>query len=126
MLHVFIGEILANMTQVSDVAPGPLVYWLFMWKLLKIDHRQYHRQYREVQFACMKNAVHRINMRICVSDDRKHRESWGHERALSQGVGVHVRTQDRNQKQIQKFLTDVRGFQGSQCVQGEDQTDGRG
>jgi hypothetical protein len=25
MLHVFIGEILANMTQVSDVAPGPLV-----------------------------------------------------------------------------------------------------
>jgi hypothetical protein len=24
-LHVFIGEILANMTQVSDVAPGPLV-----------------------------------------------------------------------------------------------------
>jgi hypothetical protein len=29
MLHVFIGEILANMTQVSDVAPGPLVcYYL--------------------------------------------------------------------------------------------------
>jgi hypothetical protein len=26
ILHVFIGEILANMTQVSDVAPGPLVY----------------------------------------------------------------------------------------------------
>jgi hypothetical protein len=25
MLHVFIGEILANMTQVSNVAPGPLV-----------------------------------------------------------------------------------------------------
>jgi hypothetical protein len=25
MMHVFIGEILANMTQVSDVAPGPLV-----------------------------------------------------------------------------------------------------
>jgi hypothetical protein len=25
MLHVFIGEILANMTQVSDVAPGPFV-----------------------------------------------------------------------------------------------------
>jgi hypothetical protein len=25
MLHVFIGEILANMTQVSDVASGPLV-----------------------------------------------------------------------------------------------------
>jgi hypothetical protein len=24
-LHVFKGEILANMTQVSDVAPGPLV-----------------------------------------------------------------------------------------------------
>jgi hypothetical protein len=24
-LHVLIGEILANMTQVSDVAPGPLV-----------------------------------------------------------------------------------------------------
>jgi hypothetical protein len=27
MLHVFIGEILANMTQVSDVAPGPLVFF---------------------------------------------------------------------------------------------------
>jgi hypothetical protein len=26
MLHVFIGEILADMTQVSDVAPGPLVF----------------------------------------------------------------------------------------------------
>jgi hypothetical protein len=25
MLHVFKGKILANMTQVSDVAPGPLV-----------------------------------------------------------------------------------------------------
>jgi hypothetical protein len=25
MLHVFIGEVLANMTQVSDVAPGLLV-----------------------------------------------------------------------------------------------------
>jgi hypothetical protein len=25
MLHVFKGEVLANMTQVSDVAPGPLV-----------------------------------------------------------------------------------------------------
>jgi hypothetical protein len=25
-LHVFICEILANMTQVSDVAPGPLVW----------------------------------------------------------------------------------------------------
>jgi hypothetical protein len=24
-LHVFIGEILANITQVNDVAPGPLV-----------------------------------------------------------------------------------------------------
>jgi hypothetical protein len=39
MLHVFIGEILANMTQVSDVAPGPLVgvgliclkYFLARW-----------------------------------------------------------------------------------------------
>jgi hypothetical protein len=29
MLHVFIGEILANMTQVSDVAPGPLVCFFF-------------------------------------------------------------------------------------------------
>ena len=27
-LHVFIGQILANMTQVSDVAPGPLVTFL--------------------------------------------------------------------------------------------------
>jgi hypothetical protein len=26
MLHVFKGEVLANMTQVSDVAPGPLVF----------------------------------------------------------------------------------------------------
>jgi hypothetical protein len=26
MLHVFLGEILANMTRVSDVAPGPLVF----------------------------------------------------------------------------------------------------
>jgi hypothetical protein len=26
MLHVFIGEIIANMTQVSDAAPGPLVF----------------------------------------------------------------------------------------------------
>jgi hypothetical protein len=25
-LHVFMCKILANMTQVSDVAPGPLVY----------------------------------------------------------------------------------------------------
>jgi hypothetical protein len=30
MLHVFIGEILANMTQVSDVAPGPLVLFLLV------------------------------------------------------------------------------------------------
>jgi hypothetical protein len=28
MLHEFIGEILADMTQVSDVAPGPLVPFL--------------------------------------------------------------------------------------------------
>jgi hypothetical protein len=27
-LHVFIGKILANMTQVSDVASGPLVWCL--------------------------------------------------------------------------------------------------
>jgi hypothetical protein len=27
-LHVFICEILANMTQVSDVAPGPLVFYM--------------------------------------------------------------------------------------------------
>jgi hypothetical protein len=36
MLHVFIGEILANMTQVSDVAPGPLVYNLLLFALLCI------------------------------------------------------------------------------------------
>jgi hypothetical protein len=30
MLHVFKGEILANMTQVSDVAPGPLVCCFFI------------------------------------------------------------------------------------------------
>jgi hypothetical protein len=27
ILHVFIWEILANMTQVSNVAPGPFVYF---------------------------------------------------------------------------------------------------
>jgi hypothetical protein len=27
MLHVFIGKILANMTRVSDVDPGPLVVY---------------------------------------------------------------------------------------------------
>jgi hypothetical protein len=32
-LHVFIGEILANMTQVSDVAPGPLVILIFIFTL---------------------------------------------------------------------------------------------
>jgi hypothetical protein len=32
MLHVFKGEILANMTQVSDVAHGPLVSWKFICK----------------------------------------------------------------------------------------------
>jgi hypothetical protein len=31
MLHVFKGEILANMTQVSDVAPGPLVFMKYMY-----------------------------------------------------------------------------------------------
>jgi hypothetical protein len=30
---VFIGEILANMIQVSDVAPGPLVYFGFKMNL---------------------------------------------------------------------------------------------
>jgi hypothetical protein len=35
MLHVFKGEILANMTQVSDVAPGPLV--LFFFGSLKLN-----------------------------------------------------------------------------------------
>jgi hypothetical protein len=34
MLHVFIGEILANMTQVSDVAPGPLVVHIRMPELI--------------------------------------------------------------------------------------------
>jgi hypothetical protein len=29
MLHVFKGEVLANMTQVSDVAPGPLVFFIY-------------------------------------------------------------------------------------------------
>ena len=35
---MFIGEILANMTQVSDVAPGPLVslYFLSAPKLVKM------------------------------------------------------------------------------------------
>jgi hypothetical protein len=30
MLHVFIGEILASMTQMSDVAPGPLVMFVIL------------------------------------------------------------------------------------------------
>jgi hypothetical protein len=29
MLHVFKGEVLANRTQVSDVAPGPLVFGMY-------------------------------------------------------------------------------------------------
>jgi hypothetical protein len=29
-LHVFMCKILANMTQVSDVAPGPLVFYKFL------------------------------------------------------------------------------------------------
>jgi hypothetical protein len=32
---VLIGEILANMTQVSDVAPGPLVKNIFLFKKLE-------------------------------------------------------------------------------------------
>jgi hypothetical protein len=36
MLHVFIGEILASMTQVSDVAPGPLVIVIILLKVLTI------------------------------------------------------------------------------------------
>jgi hypothetical protein len=35
---VFIGEILANMTQVSDVAPGPLVYFA---EVIFCDLKQY-------------------------------------------------------------------------------------
>jgi hypothetical protein len=31
MLHVFKGEILTNMTQVSDVTPGPLVKLLILF-----------------------------------------------------------------------------------------------
>jgi hypothetical protein len=42
-LHVFIGEILADMTQVSDVAPGPLVF-------------------RHVQYQC----VFYLMLRTCV------------------------------------------------------------
>jgi hypothetical protein len=40
---VFIGEILANMTQVSDVAPGPLVSMLSMdifYSVLYMDNVQ--------------------------------------------------------------------------------------
>jgi hypothetical protein len=34
---VFIGEILANMTQVSDVAPGPLVYYYYYYFKKKLS-----------------------------------------------------------------------------------------
>jgi hypothetical protein len=36
-LHGFIGELLANMTQVSDVAPGPLVHEVMALGLRKIS-----------------------------------------------------------------------------------------
>jgi hypothetical protein len=47
---VFICEILANMTQVSDVAPGPLVFVLKMQR----NH--------------MKNLLHVVNVLILVND----------------------------------------------------------
>jgi hypothetical protein len=49
MLHVFIREILANMTQVSDVAPGPLV------KILLADRKSMIRSVlKVVYFLCKK------------------------------------------------------------------------
>jgi hypothetical protein len=41
MLHVFIGEILANMTQVSNVAPGPLVLIKEIFVKMKYNNRKY-------------------------------------------------------------------------------------
>jgi hypothetical protein len=42
MLHEFIGEILANMTQVSDVAPGPLVKSLLNISLQRKSQKTGH------------------------------------------------------------------------------------
>lgn len=61
---------------------------------------------------------------LCVIDDREHREPRGHEGTLGQGVGVHAGTQDGDQEQIQELPPYLRGHQGTQCVQGEDQADG--
>jgi hypothetical protein len=42
-LHVFILEILVNMTQMSDVAPGPLVFFFFISlnSIYSINSKQY-------------------------------------------------------------------------------------
>lgn len=61
---------------------------------------------------------------FCVVDDREHRELGGHEGTLGQGVGVHAGTQDRDQEPLQELPAYLRGHKGTQCVQGENQTDG--
>lgn len=61
---------------------------------------------------------------LCVVDDREHRELGGHEGTLCQGVGVHAGTQDGDKEPIQELPAYLRGHQGTQCVQGEDQADG--
>jgi hypothetical protein len=58
MLHVFIGEILANMTQVSDVAPGPLVLILFP---IQVNTLQIQTQLLE--FSCIQRAS--VHMQNC-------------------------------------------------------------
>lgn len=62
---------------------------------------------------------------MCVVDDREHRELGGHEGTLGQGVGVHAGTQDRDKEPLQELPAYLRGHKGTQCVQGENQTDGR-
>jgi hypothetical protein len=44
MLHVFKGEILANMTQVSDVAPGPLVIEFPSKLILLVKTKMYSKK----------------------------------------------------------------------------------
>lgn len=61
---------------------------------------------------------------LCVLDDREHRELGGHEGTLGQRVGVHAWTKDRDQEPLQELPAYLCGHKGTQCVQGENQTDG--
>jgi hypothetical protein len=47
-VHRRIGEILANFTQVSDVAPGPLVHYVF-WQQSIIMENEIHYQNRRAK-----------------------------------------------------------------------------